>query len=248
MHEEGPDGAALSISCAPESERLAEERHRAEERAHWAHQRRHDRIVAGFSIAAAAAAAVAAVIAGWAYVQTKRQADAAWLQVQVSQDTEARQLRAYVLVSKSELRNLGDGKKTTAEVLLKNFGLTPAYKLKRNISIGFAPFPPNGIIFPDPEIGPDHSDLGPSGDVSLGPITSNSVRTESQISDISNGLWAVYVWGVITYVDAFDKLHCTKFRMFYKGDGAPIPAGSLPLTHASEGNETDNDCEDIKAR
>lgn len=70
------DGVSTTIA-APRDEHAAQEDHRAAERDFWTHERIHNKWVTLLSAVAAAAAIFAALIAGDAYFETKRQADAA---------------------------------------------------------------------------------------------------------------------------------------------------------------------------
>lgn len=129
---------------------------------------------------------------------------------------------------------------------LKNFGSTPAYQLQRRAAIGFGAYPRIGEFPILQPLGGYKSDIGPGDDVFLGPLKAEHLMTPDEIAEIVAGRGAVYVWGAVRYLDAFDKLRCTRFRLLFKGDGTAIaPNTILPLEHADEGNDADKYCQAI---
>jgi hypothetical protein len=60
---------------------------------------------------------------------------------QSSVDNGHRQLRAYVFPDQANLVWGGTGKPTVAEIVIKNSGQTPAYKLSTSMATGIAPYP-----------------------------------------------------------------------------------------------------------
>jgi hypothetical protein len=60
--------------------------------------------------------------------------------------------------------------------------------------------------------------------------------TPQQIADLRAGTGAVYVYGEITYVDAFGQKWLTKYRLMHHRDGGAIGV-STDLSFCEEGNE-----------
>jgi len=63
-------------------------------------------------------------------VQAQHQAEIASKQLAVASETEFRQLRAYVGIDTITLRPIANGSQVTAEITLKNYGVTPANFVK----------------------------------------------------------------------------------------------------------------------
>jgi hypothetical protein len=154
-------------------------------------------------------------------------------------------LRAYVFISKSEIRDVGTEKSFVGMAELKNFGNTPAYKIRRRLLIFAGNYPLHK--FPDlPALGKNTSTLGPMGEVDFGPARASGVLTKEQMNEIKAGRWAIYFAGAIRYFDAFNILRCTRFRVLFKGNGSEIPPNAVvPTEHDPEGNDSDENCEKI---
>jgi hypothetical protein len=141
--------------------------------------------------------------------EAKRQATAAEAQIVVARDTAERQLRAYIGFDWSNilLNNPADGQ-MTAWVRLKNFGATPAYKLKfwmkfSRLALSADPFSEAGN-FNDPS-----SVLEPTGTINSSATLPNPA---DQLQQVIDGKVALFVWGRAEYVDAFGKHHFFSFK------------------------------------
>ena len=138
-----------------------------------------------------------------------------------AEKTAERQLRAYVLVegakmTKDPIRNDGFG----VAVTVKNFGQTPAHDMTECADIWVGAFP---LAEPLPEHiwnNPSISVLAPGG-YSI-QIPTHSELTGLMQKAIFNNNTAVYVYGEINYLDAFDQLHTTKFRLMSVGQGLAL--------------------------
>jgi hypothetical protein len=127
----------------------ADERHLARERLHWRRQERSNGFTGLFSSIAAVAAVFAAVFAGYVYVETrnqvaeaKRAADEAHRQANAAEDTEERQLRAYVALGEfKKVEKFGVGEKPHLIIGLDNVGQTPVYEATWNTGIGVFNYP-----------------------------------------------------------------------------------------------------------
>jgi hypothetical protein len=166
-----------------------------------------------------------------------------WL---TADEVKIRQLRAYVLVSQSEITVQAPA---TATIILqlKNFGLTPAYKFVgwHCIIVGrFGRAAGNIQIeteFPSPtnneRIG-QKTILGPQ-DIKhiLFPAFCDNAGattrpiTEAEATRIRDGAAAIYLYGEATYLDAFEMERHLKYRIIGPGNGTTFDH--------PEGNEAD---------
>jgi hypothetical protein len=160
-----------------------------------------------------------------------------------SRETAERQLRAYVFVSSAAVMNVveGDGI-PEAQVVIKNFGQTPAYGFV-NIT-GFA-----ANIYPPPKslrlTVPDDEFSKPIARSILGPTQAETSTTDWQEkrrpltqdekTAFTQGKAVIYVYGEIRYVDTFGRPQWTKYR-YMMGGPVGIRAGGR-LAPCEEGNE-----------
>ena len=174
-------------------------------------------------------------------IQASDQASAR--QLELSSDATERQLRAYVGIEKMELlsSNLGNtsyrphsptaGSRSPDAVViwLKNFGLTPANSVHTWVSWGGMPF--GGRLPPDFDY-PRHDTVTVGGPTDLRPTWTKPVVFPGQntdqvvsINDLSgfirakNGERTMYVWGTITYLDAFKRPRETEFCFVFDPRG-----------------------------
>ena len=128
-----------------------------------------------------------------------------------------------------------------AHVPFKNFGRTPAYKIRATLSIGigadFAEMPE-----PDPLPGTAAGHLGPNADFhTLRPL--NRPLTATDPISLDAGHMTLFAYGEIHYVDAFKQPHWTRFRVMIGGSSglrARLEDGKRALLNCPEGNETDD--------
>jgi hypothetical protein len=172
--------------------------------------------------------------------QAERSAEAATRQAEISNETAKimmetaeHQLRAYVFLEKVELETLVSIQYFTTKISVKNFGQTPALKLRWVHVLAFRRH--------DDVRGFEITDTGKN--VALGPgatfykITTTSPPrvTDEQWSALHDGTGAIYAWGRIDYKDAFDVDRYTIYRM--KADRVNMPDGVPRLNACEEGNE-----------
>src|SRR5215467_11313317 len=127
--------------------------------------------------------------------------------------TARRQLRAYVLVSGTAVTNVAEGDGIPeAQVVIKNFGETPAYNFV-NVT-GFA-----GNVYPPPSsitlTVPESEFSKPIARSVLGPTQQEMSTTDWQEKKrpltrdekiaLAEGRAIIYVYGEIRYVDAFGR-------------------------------------------
>ncbi|WP_298258522.1 hypothetical protein [Bradyrhizobium sp.] len=136
--------------------------------------------------------------------------------VKKTEDASRRQLRAYVGLQKGEVVNLDNIDELRADLIFRNAGQTPAYKLRTwgGMSVRYEPRPkdipapardPNSIrkaqILPDGEFGRTES-----GDVPF------AIK-----ADIIAGKATLFVYGEIYYTDAFGRNYLQTYRYFCGG-------------------------------
>lgn len=178
-------------------------------------------------------------------------------QTVMSRRTAQRQLRAYVLSDSSMIVNVAnpvplyagqvlaetDARITNtaagpgAFMQIKNLGQTPAFKVVHWGYICFRECPLNASLpaRTAPPFNPPSLVLGP-GQIATKMLELNPALTAAQITALRNGTGAIYVYGEITYEDAFKKSRMTKYRVMYHRMGGAIGI-STGLNFCDEGNE-----------
>jgi hypothetical protein len=140
-------------------------------------------------------------------------------------------LRAYVSVANAKATPDGDFFVYAIEV--KNFGQTPAYKVRLRYMIELREFPTNRpFVVPDnpqvsvavlPPTAPIHDAFRPPQ--ILGP---------NQRQRLNDGAAAIYIYGLITYEDIFEEPRETVFRYMIGGNVGISPEGAVRI--CEEGN------------
>ncbi len=175
----------------------------------------------------------------------------------ITRRTSQRQLRAYVLGDSSVIVNVAnpvplypgqvlaqtDARITNtaagpgAFILIKNTGQTPAFKVLHWGYICFREYPLTAALPARlPIVGtPPTSVLGP-GMTANKMLELNPPLTPAQINDLRNGTGAIYVYGEITYVDAFRQSRFANYRVMYHRMGGAIGV-STTLNFCEEGND-----------
>jgi hypothetical protein len=197
------------------SESSKEENHRNAERRHWAFEKVFGGIALFLTFIAAAGAIAAAAFTGWQ----------AW----IAQDTEKRQLRAYVIVKSAEFardnsgnlkfgREFPGGKELLIYYTVSNEGVTPAYDVFRQITVEY-PFA-NTLNFNVT----DGTAAYISKEHTFGPIITRAY-TPDEINDISKGgeggAKLLVFAGRITYKDIFERPWPTFFCFAYLSSPEP---------------------------
>lgn len=162
----------------------------------------------------------------YAALQAKSSVKAAQTSAAVAADTERRQLRAYTYVKPppAGVVDIGAGNAPRAKVAIRNSGQTPAYDLRIRGNLGVGPYPPlpnqtfhegpyGGSIVLNPET---ETDTG--GEVSVG-----DKLTQTDIDFIRSGTTGrLYVFGTITYSDAFGAHWYSNYCFAYFGIGPTL--------------------------
>jgi hypothetical protein len=166
--------------------------------------------------------------------------------VEGAEDTAKRQLRAYVSVTPTKLNGPAN---ISHYFSMINHGQTPARDVMETglMDVFPYPLPPN---FPFPALpGPRHGRLVLHPDQTNYSGLAGAARTftQQEIAHIGTGQYRLYIYGLITYTDVFEKPHITKFCHsiprtlelieFFNGT---IPPGTPLLTEsADQHNEAD---------
>jgi hypothetical protein len=192
----------------------------------------------------------------WQAVEVRRSVNVAIGTLNHTRESSERQLRAYVLTElgnivnvATPLRNSGSYTPTEARVThpdwgpvagmhIKNTGQTPAFKVVHWGNILFREFPlKSDLPGPDENLTKSASAIGP-GIINTKRLVLAKALTEEEISQLRNSTGAIYVYGFISYEDAFGKKHLTRYRLFHN-QGSGAVGISTDLTFAEGGNEAD---------
>jgi hypothetical protein len=161
---------------------------------------------------------------------------------QSSVDNGHRQLRAYVFPDQANLIWQGTAKPTVVEIVIKNSGQTPAYRLATATAIIVRDYPLKG----DPHVPPmlnNHTVVPPNGNNALS-IAMEQPLTGDELKAIQKGTQAIYAFGEISYVDAFNECRVTRYRFYYQGAGGDV-GSKIGLTYLDEG-ASEAPCPDAK--
>lgn len=146
--------------------------------------------------------------------------------------TAIRQLRAYVLIAGGDIK-FPDPGAPEAQIVLKNFGQTPAYNVRMWIHMWIEQYPLQVMLPTPPENFRMATSILPPGG-----HTDMFMRKEPPVSPqaiqlLGTTAGTIYVYGEVRYLDVFQVERSTKYRLMYGGaegvrDGRMNPA--------SEGN------------
>lgn len=163
-------------------------------------------------------------------------ATAAWYtrrEWESSVDNGHRQLRAYVFPDQAKILWQGTSKPMAAEIVIKNSGQTPAYRLSSATAVLVADWPLQADLR-TPKMPPNHTVLPPSSASVLSALMDKPLTTE-QLKGIQKGTQAIYAFGEIAYEDAFSECRLTRYR-FYYASGTPDLGAKIDLSYLDEGN------------
>lgn len=147
----------------------------------------------------------------------RQSADTATATVETMKDTAERQLRAYVHVVQAS-RYRDDTGVLVIRLIVKNTGQTPAYQCSHFMVEGvYDPFPAPHEAFENAHAPLGNSPIGP-GESTEFFVTATDLQP-AQIAQIMASRVAIYLFGEITYRDAFRvERRITKFRLMCVGD------------------------------
>lgn len=156
-------------------------------------------------------------------------------QINLSEDTAKRQLRAYISVHLKSVESLGDGLNPRVSVTFKNDGQTPAHDVVCHGNIAFQPFPLD-VELPALDFDGVHRSREPLGPGSPRTIHEKSIcLAPGSVALLKAGTWALYAFGEVRYKDIFGESHMTKYRLFMGGEAGM----DIGLIAYHEGNESD---------
>jgi hypothetical protein len=122
-----------------------------------------------------------------------------------------KQMRAYIGVIRGAIQphQLPDGVNITAQVTLKNSGQTPAYSHRTWIAIRVEEESTFKYEFPESITALAGSIIGPTieSDMMIG-----FNMSQNDFQAVLDGRKRLFVWGIVTYRDAFDHERFLKFR------------------------------------
>jgi len=164
----------------------------------------------------------------WAYRAahgTWKASEAAWAQVKHSDDATKAELRAYIGVVESKLGSSHVFDWRTITIKAKNFGSTPAHAVTFHgcCDIGAVPRKTDYDI-PSEFIAKSFGTVAPGQEfTAIGCI--DNIQLRSAMGDIGAGRQALYLFGSITYVDAFGFHRTTPIRSIYVWENGIDPNG-----------------------
>jgi hypothetical protein len=143
------------------------------------------------------------------------------------------QLRAYVMVVRIEVRNIGPATIPEAKLFLKNAGQTPAQDLTSYIRMGFAPFPLSERLTLDKAEHVSRETVGPGIERHITQVWDGLLGFD-RYSALAAKTHAIFLFGYIAYRDVFGFNHRTNFRHYIGGN-----FGLESFTSHADGNEAD---------
>jgi hypothetical protein len=147
-------------------------------------------------------------------------------------DTAKRQLRAYVGVARIHILHTDGDWQPNVRVNFKNFGQTPAYKVANRFNCTFSNA---DNISHDLRDRPNYSDLGPTQDMTCTALITQADWTKFK-PGLLDGTVKLFVYGEITYHDAFGDPHFSRYRVQLSPDDEGIKEDSFFF--CPEGNES----------
>lgn len=172
---------------------------------------------------------LATVAAAWAAAVAAR---AAQQSIAVAEGTAERQLRAYIFLDEAKLENFADRDKAFAKLMIKNSGQTTAYEVRTKVGrvIRFRDDSSDFPVTPPANSGSE-TIINPEGIFKTGILLN---FTADELAFILQGQGILFIFGHISYKDAFKKSHVACFRMLYDARNSYDNDG---IAFCSEGNE-----------
>jgi hypothetical protein len=165
-----------------------------------------------------------------------RSADAAKEALALSNKTAERQLRAYVHIHDVRMSEMNSGFDPNIQIVLKNFGQTPAREITNTCNVVAVATQPMESIFKPGNIY-ELADLAPGQQVfSQTTLPSNQWATWKP--NIITKTLSVYVFGRIDYVDAFGESRFSEYRLRLPIDTRGIIDESSLVMDNRAGNRT----------
>jgi hypothetical protein len=141
--------------------------------------------------------------------------------------TARRQLRAYIFISQAEISNIMSDQNLMVKVVVKNFGQTPAYKATISLGVYTDTFP-LATVLPPAAVKIRNTNIGPGGEQTV-TFSGEEPTTIGWRQRYTQKTGAIYIYGIINYLDAFGCRKFTNFRL-YKGGDAGVSEPPLSFT------------------
>jgi hypothetical protein len=151
-------------------------------------------------------------------------------------ESSERQLRAYIHLGTTEVKDFGGPERPSFTLQYRNLGQTPASNVLSWSRVRVLDTPIAPEVFEEERAPVRIGDLGP-GAKSFLVISGRRPISDEELSGVANGVKALIVFGRIQYEDVFGKKHTTRFR--YKVSGKATLGGDKRLPLDCEGNEAD---------
>jgi hypothetical protein len=147
--------------------------------------------------------------------------------------TSRAQLRAYVAVESGQIRAVA-GERPKAQMTVRNYGQTPAYKFRLVGGMGMA----ESFETLPPPTGDPHGTLGvlaPAGTFQWNMVAPVVLLAEAY-DRLAAGQVTLFVYGRVNYEDAFGNPRTLKYRTMF---GGPAGIQNNQLASCAEGNQAD---------
>lgn len=161
----------------------------------------------------------------------QKSADAAERTVSTMKDTAERQLRAYLVVENAQIIP----NPQRINIIIRNTGQTPAFDVQHWGSASMKAFPlsttedfpaPSGLLFMS------KNTVGPG--ITVHKYIVIPLFSAIDTAELVSGQKAIYVWGDVTYRDAFNVIRHTRYRAMAGGN---VGFQGNSLAYCDEGNE-----------
>ncbi|HEY8094895.1 MAG TPA: hypothetical protein VIE65_02220 [Methylobacter sp.] len=137
--------------------------------------------------------------------------------VRGSEKTAERQLRAYIFSDHAKIIGFNTPHPLVIAAF-KNSGQTPAYNVIVWVSCHIDAYPlGKKHERPTDESSASRGHVGPGATFQI-PTPLSENMTASKTATIKAGVEAIYYYGEVTYIDAFDEARFTRFCFIYGGD------------------------------
>jgi hypothetical protein len=154
-------------------------------------------------------------------------------------DTAERQLRAYMVLEDGEIVHVSHPVQVpAANLIARNTGETPAHRVIVQAKIAVAEYPLSGELPPvTPAAHPALSVIGRNGIINI-PLALGAPLTQGELALMRFGKVAIYVYGHVTYSDAFGHDRTTHFRLMHHPLSGRIGSDKT-FIFCEQGNEAD---------
>jgi hypothetical protein len=155
------------------------------------------------------------MIAAWKQAHQMEEA------VNIASDTAVRQLRAYISIHDIGVTNVSPNNKPLITIKIKNTGQTPANEVRCWAKAVVREAPLKTSL-------PDKSPGSGTIAVMFHDKTYNNIfqmddpLTAQQITSLSEGTVAIYIYGGVDYIDAFKNVRQTSFVAAYNSISGPV--------------------------